>query len=325
MELQDFGHEDKEKLKQFKNLDDRQTQEFQNNLRRERRVSNWYYRTIENNEPLEIKKEIQVKGSRWSFLSKWWFSENDTDLLRSEQLDRNGALNPIDRDQIRADYRAGRLVPDKTSPTHSDPNVAQEYNRLFPKPDNSDSEIIKIRDNTTASGSGNSGSSAVEQPSQSSSPLSRRKPVSYHPLDIPSTQTEGLTPLNTTPLYSAGNANDSTETITPTNYNNNNVIVSDDRDSDWEDSNSPTDITASELRPLSRPESSLTEGLTETHTYPPQPLGKQTIVNYYPERGQPIVRGFQENIDHQFNPSIRRDPNVGILGLSARFLDQWKK
>jgi hypothetical protein len=55
--------------------------------------------------------------------------------LRHEQLERNGVLNELDRELERQEYNNNSK--NTTSPTHSDPEVTREYNKLFPKPTSS--------------------------------------------------------------------------------------------------------------------------------------------------------------------------------------------
>lgn len=171
------------------------------------------------------RPEEQEQQSKWKFFSKWWTSDNDTDFIRQEQLERRGGLNPIDRDELRAEYQASKT----SSPVHPDPDSAREFNRLFPKPDSSTTtnnerptSPIWMRDNTQASGSG---TSAQE------------------------------------PIYKSGSFakftshdNDSTDTVTQDNFRTTN-----------ENNNLPSDITASEFTPLTTPDSPSSDGGLHTY------------------------------------------------------------
>jgi len=304
-------------------------------------------------------------GSRtWNYLVNWWNNSSDTDLLRREQLDRHGSLNPIEREQIRDDFVSGKLVSDikKTSPTHPDPVLAKDYDHLFPKPDALDiqtktaKELIEIKDNTNQeSNPANTSTSPISSRRKAVPPLSDIKDnsSSFIPVIGDNTTQESTSantstasilkrrrplledetpsggnyllsrknirtypPIDTASVFSSESDSDSTDTITPINQNKNNVLP---------DGNIITDITAaSELKPLINPDSP--EGsIDHPHSYPPKPRGKETTTTYFPGQGQPIIRGFQENLNNQFNQPIKRDPKVGILGLSANFLDNWSK
>ena len=115
-------------------------------------------------------------------------------------------------------YSHDKIQPENTSPTHSDPEKQKEYNKLFPK---------------------------SEEPSTSKS--------SVEPLKIKESTTQVQNP--TTPpisnLYSVPEANESTETVTQSNVWSE-IKGNSFKENPFEDS-IPSDVTASELQPLTRP------------------------------------------------------------------------
>lgn len=314
-----------------------------------RKMDKYWFNKLENNESEErlVKPEAR---SRWRFLSKWWSSDNDTDLIRTEQLNKKEGLNPLDRAELRKEYSETKF----TSPTHSDPEVSKEYNKLFPKPD-----PIIIKDNTTQDNTQSTSTSpmtikrkavpSLDSELTWSQSLMQKPKALWTPEDIVNLKAlredsdlweqkniideailsdpkaiEKLYPNSS--LYSVEDANASTDTITPSNAW---AEVKGNTFKDNNFDNIPTDVTASDFTPLTRPEGSSSwsssEGsMDETHTYPPRFFGKNRILNYYPSSidpldSQPFARGFQEEIDPELN--IQR----GSVVFSSSFWDNYKK
>lgn len=204
-------------------------------------------------------------------------------------MERNGQLNPMDRDELRNEYQASKT----TSPVHPDPESARDMNTYFPKSNNSSQTGIEnparpiwMRDNTQASGSGSSN------------------------------------------LYSTPEANASTDTVTQENFRStntdNNVSSSALINTNNENTNLSPDITASEVTPLTTNYSSDSDYETDSHTYPPRPKGKERVNNYFPGlEALPFARGFRDDKDVvNFN-----EKKEGKLFLSSRFLSKvaWGK
>lgn len=204
-----------------------------------------------------------------------------------------------------------------------------------PVPYNTWSEMIGLEPSqstsTAQSSSINKSVSGLSEPTWSETlrakPKSTWTPEEYDKLAKLSKETVNWFEENRTlSLYSAEEANDSTDTITPSN------AWTEVKGNTFKENifdTIPTDVTASEFTPLTRPEgSSSSEGSISpieeeitAHTYPPRPLGKRIVLNYYPDSidpsdPQPFARGFQENIDPELN--IQR----GSVVLSANFLDK---
>lgn len=218
-----------------------------------------------------LAPESQPRFRRWNFFSKWWTTEDDTDFIRNEQLQRHGKLNELDREELRSEYQASR----NTSPVHPDPELEKERNKLFSK------------------------SSTSSKPSISNEPI--YKSGSY----------EKFIELENKPsLYSRPEANDSTDTVTQENVLSRDSIPSSSAD------NIPTDVTASELTPLTRPESPPISTGEDSHTYPPRPKGKERVSDYFPSsEAGPFARGFTETVDIS---TLRK----GSILLGSHFLDK---
>ena len=295
---------DSDRYKQFKAQEAAEIKEYEAKLRgeekRERKMSEWYYKNIENNENIpQSIEEKNKKGILNSILSMFWKSPDEIQIERLEklenienidikkaQLEKLGHLGDQDRAELRKEYSESKF----TSPTHSDPEVIREYNHLFPKPDPMD----------------NSSQSSPASPTSI-----RRKPVPNLKDFLSS-----ISSSTKSSLYSMEDVNDSTDTIRPSR-------LSMSRTETNENTNLSPDITASELTPLTNPEgsSSSSEGsmvnqTEEIHTYPPRSFKSGKIVNYY--EGQPFVRGFQENLDQEIK--IKKS-----FMFSANFLDRDKK
>lgn len=169
----------------------------------------------------------------------WWKTTDEFEI--EEQLDKNkyeqfkkreAAENHEHEARLKKDnqyekksnflskywYSHDKIQPENTSPTHSDPEKQKEYNKLFPK---------------------------SEEPSTSKS--------SVEPLKILENTTQVQNP--TTPpipsLYSAPEANESTETVTQSNVWSE-IQGNSFKENPFEDS-IPSDVTASELQPLTKP------------------------------------------------------------------------
>lgn len=252
------------------------------------------------------------------FLKRFWKNHDSLNHnIRVEQLERNISLSESDREELRHEYKKSK----DSSPTQSDPDTQREYTNLFRKPESSSQDFIEIKDNTN------------QTSSQSTSPISiKRKPVPEINLSEGDSEPEFLRPSSSkSSLYSVEEANDSTDTITQASVKPENkklLFGSGPSIMDMQieqqakflekDDNIPTDVTASELTPLTNPQSEI-EG---THTYPPRPKGKEKITEYFPgvdtTGGLPFARGFNENIDLE-------NINKGNVLFSSSFLDSLSK
>lgn len=247
---------------------------------------NWWRTTDEiGPEELQDKKkldhfrkeeETQVAKHKRRLLGKYWYEHDNI-------TDNN------------------KLEPQKTSPTHPDPEIAKDRDRLFPK---------------------------SEEPFISKS--------SVEPLNLKENSTQVHNPArpSISSLYSVSEANESTETVTQSNVWSG--VKGNSFQNIFEDS-IPSDITASELQPLTRPDSDSSDSdgqpLTRSdssssdsdgglHTYPPRPKGKEKVITYFPggdnlEEGLPIARGFSEDIKIE-------KINRGSIMFSSNFLDHFK-
>ena len=252
------------------------------------------------------------------FLKRFWKNHDSLNHnIRVEQLERNISLSESDREELRHEYKKSK----DSSPTHSDPDTQREYTNLFRKPESSSQDFIEIKDNTN------------QTSSQSTSPISiKRKPVPEINLSEGDSEPEFLRPSSSkSSLYSVEEANDSTDTITQASVKPENkklLFGSGPSIMDMQieqqakflekDDNIPTDVTASELTPLTNPQSEI-EGI---HTYPPRPKGKEKITEYFPgvdtTGGLPFARGFNENIDLE-------NINKGKVLFSSSFVDSLSK
>jgi len=214
--------------------------------------------------------------SYWSKLSGWWPNNNDNELTLMEQQEKERHLDVLEL--IKTEYKS----TNSSSPTHSDPEAAKEYDRLFPK----------VKDNSAA-------------PIDNSKPAHERfyGPGAY----------DKFTKFENDPsLYSVPGGNDSTDTLKQENINIRNNPSS-TLNTDIENNDLPSDITASELIPLTNPGSEI----DETHTYPPKPT-KFTGFSALAET--PFARGFNENIDVE-----KIKITKGSLMFSSRHLSNLDK
>lgn len=219
-----------------------------------------------------------------NFISRLWTKDNiaEQDALRIERLKKLGLGHMYDSES--GDLKYEHKPTNNTSPTPSDPDSARDRDRLFVKP----------RDNSTA-GTSSTGKSLPKDSFYSFGSFKK-----FTALD------------GDVSLYSASGANDSTETITQTN------VLSRDNTSSNTD-NFPTDTTASELQPLTRPVSPPVAANEPEQTFPPRPKGKQRVISYFPGSDSvPFARGFTENIDIN-------SLNKGSVILGSQFLDNIDK
>ena len=125
--------EDKRYFDESKRMEARQIKNWEAHLAREEGSSN--------------------KSFKDKFLSRFWWSHDDLDTRRIDQLEKQGHLNDTDREILRKEYLETHSNSKKSSPTHSDPELARDHNKYFPKPDTYDQDLIKIKDNTSINSS----------------------------------------------------------------------------------------------------------------------------------------------------------------------------
>lgn len=132
---------DHEKYLYFKEIEKRETAEYQASLKRERKTSDWF-RHIDN-EPLEANKDTIDENKKSSWLSWFWKSHDEIQIERLEklenienidikkaQLERLGHLTDPERDELRKNY----IESKDSSPSSSDSHITREREKYFKKP-----------------------------------------------------------------------------------------------------------------------------------------------------------------------------------------------
>jgi hypothetical protein len=225
----------------------------------------------------------KLQSSMWDKLTFLSDYWKSHDELNLEQAEERVAKAIAKRDEILSSTK-------DTSPTHSDPEVQGERNKYFQRPeDETPKPPIKISRKKLYGEEGDN---------------------SFNESDIKSPIPK---PFKST-IYSTEGANDSTETIRP-------AYESPKWSTNKIEDNIPSDVTASELTPLTNPYSQIED--SDSYTYPPKQRGvslsENKEVKFSEYQNQPFAKGYNEAID----PSeINKNKETPTLFLGAKISDQ---